>query len=258
MLNHSLADSFHDHDLLLGTHDAVACGFRFAYQPIVRLDNIEVVGQEALVRGLGGESAVSVIDAIRPDNRYWFDQACRMRAIETAAAADLTHDLHLNGSQVTPANLAHTLQATRAAALDAGIDPRCIVLEFGNLELLGDPRSLDRVRLEAHSAGFRVLADNVGFSEVGLKRLAVFKPDFAKLDRSLIQGIDRSPRRQAIVLGIVALARALRIEIIAGGIETTAERDWLQSAGVELAQGYLFAEPCLGGLTETIEIAFDA
>lgn len=253
-----LAQTMHEQEMLSSLGDAMDTGFSFAYQPIVALQSMTVVGQEALVRGLGGESAASVIAAIQDDNRYWFDQACRLRAIETAARLGIKEDLHLNCSQITPENLRQTLQSTRRAAIEAGIQPNRIVLEFGNLELLGDPRTLDRVRQQVHAAGFRVLADNVGCSEVGLKRLAVFKPDYAKLDHSLIRGIDRSPRRQAIVLGTVATAHALNMDVIAAGVETAQERDWLQSAGIDLAQGYLFAQPAFERAPDLEEFAFSA
>lgn len=223
--------------------EVVDAGFSFAFQPLVEIDNLETVGHEALVRGLSGESAASVIAAIRPENRYYFDQACRMRALKAAARRGIDFALHLNCSQVSPDNLALSIDATVECALEHGIEPGRIVLEFGNLEMLGNPRQLDKAREMAHVAGMRVLADNVGVGEVGLKRLAVFRPDFAKLDRSLIQGVDRSVRRQAIVLGVVATCRALGIEVIATGIEREEELDWVRDTGIRLAQGFYFAHP---------------
>lgn len=257
-MNSCIAQTAIELEMLTNLGDAMETSFSFAFQPIITLKDMGIIGQEALVRGLAGESAASVIDAIRPSNRYWFDQACRLRAITTAARIGIEEDLHLNCSQITPDNLDRTLQSTRSAALAAGIQPSRIVLEFGNLELLGDPRSLDRVRQQVHAAGFRVLADNVGASEVGLKRLAVFKPDFAKLDQSLIRSIERSPRRQAIVLGTVAMAHALGVGVIAAGVESAPERDWLQAASIDLVQGYLFAQPAFERLPDLEEFAFNA
>ncbi len=223
--------------------EAVDTEFRFAFQPIIDQRDGRVIGHEALVRGIHGESAASVIAAIRPENRYIFDQACRIRAMRTAALVGLEGDLHLNCSSMTPDNVAVAVAATRKGALDNGIDPRRVVLEFGNIEMLGNPRQLDQAHRLAREAGFRVLADNVGAGEVGLKRLAVFRPSYAKLDRSLIRGIESSPRRQAIVLGIVATCRALDIDVVAAGIENTAEAEWLERCGIELVQGFYFGAP---------------
>lgn len=243
MLQNSFQANSYSSAVFSDCTDVVDTGFSFAFQPLVEIESLETIGHEALVRGLSGESAASVIDAIRPENRYYFDQACRMRALKAAARRGIDFALHLNCSQVSPDNLALSIDATVECAVEHGIDPSRIVLEFGNLEMLGNPRQLDKAREMAHAAGMRVLADNVGIGEVGLKRLAVFRPDLAKLDRSLIQGIDRSTRRQAIVLGVIATCRALGIEVIATGIEREEELDWVRDAGIRLAQGFYFALP---------------
>lgn len=235
----------------------VDTGFTFAFQPIVRMSDSRVLGHEALVRGLKGESAIQIIEAIATQNRYCFDQACRMRALQVAAESGIEGDLHLNCSHIQPHNLALSLDTTRECAIENGILPSRVVLEFGNLPMLGTPGQLDTARQQAHRRGFQVLADNVGASEVGLKRLAVFRPDFAKLDRSLIRGIDASPRRQAIVLGLQATCAALRIELVAAGIESQAEFGWLKQAGIRLAQGYLFARPKLES-APAVKVAFEA
>jgi len=226
--------------------EAVDTGFSFAFQPVMEMESRKIFAHEALVRGLAGESAATVIGAIQPENRYYFDQACRMRAIKAAAQRGIATSLHLNCSEVAPDNLALSIDATVECALEHGIEPQDVVLEFSNLETLGNPRQLDKTREMAHAAGIRVLADNIGAGEVGLKRLAVFRPDFAKLDRSLIRGIEISPRRQAIVQGVIATCKALGIEVIATGIERQEEMDWLAAAGVKLAQGFLFARPSAG------------
>lgn len=230
--------------------DVVDTGFSFAFQPVVEIVSRKIVGHEALVRGLSGESATTVLEAIRPENRYHFDQACRMRALKAAAGRGIDTALHLNCSQISPDNLALSIDATAASAREQGIPPDRVVLEFGNLEMLGNPRQLDKAREMAHAAGLRVLADNVGVGEVGLKRLAVFRPDYAKLDRSLIREIDSSARRQAIVLGVIATCKALGIEVIATGVEREEEVKWLWDSGIRLAQGFYFAHPTTNPATE--------
>lgn len=231
--------------------DVVDTSFSFAFQPLVEIQTGKPFGHEALVRGLAGESAATVIEAIRPENRYYFDQACRMRALKAAALRGIATGLHLNCSQISPDNLALSIDATVECAREHGIEPARIVLEFGNLEMLGNPRQLDKACEMAHVAGLRVLADNVGIGEVGLKRLAVFRPDFAKLDRSLVRGIDTSARRQAIVHGLLATCKALGIAVIATGIERGEELRWIEAADVRLAQGFLFGHPSTNGSMST-------
>ena len=70
--------------------------FAFAYQPIVDLRDRSIFANEALVRGLAGEGAFTVLDQVTEDNRYRFDQLCRIRAIEVAAKLDMQTHLFSN------------------------------------------------------------------------------------------------------------------------------------------------------------------
>ena len=80
--------------------------------------------------------------------------------------------------------------------------------------------------------------------------MADFQPDLIKLDMALIRNIDRDKARQAIVRGIVSICAELAVEVIAEGIETVGERDFLADAGIHLMQGYWFAKPAFKALAE--------
>ena len=230
--------------------EAVDSSFSFAFQPIVAIENLQLHGNEALVRGLSEESAASIMNAIRPENQFFFDQACRMRALEFAGRLNMTGFIHLNCTQLRQENFAASLSATLSWCDRCQIDSKRVVLELNDLKPLGGPRQLNNFRVQAEQAGFKVLADNFGATEVGLKRLAVLSPEFVKLDRSLVRGIDRSLRRQAIVQGIVSTCRTLGVEVIANGVEHIEEADWLREAGVRFGQGYLFARPTFEKLAD--------
>lgn len=218
-------------------------GIRFAFQPLVKAECGTTSGHEALVRGLSGECAGEIIAGVRPDNLFYFDQACRIRAILDADEMGLAGSLHLNCTEVEASTLDTALSATIQAVSQTRLAPEQIVLEFNSLARLGNPKQLANVRARANQYGFRVLADNFGLGDAGLKRLAVFGPEFIKLDRELISGVHRSRRRQAMVHGIIATCRALDVVPMAAGIEQAAEADWLRRAGVEHFQGYYFARP---------------
>jgi len=238
----------HDNDMKTRLDDYLSVldvGICFAFQPLVDEDGGETVGHEALVRGCEGESPAQIIASVRPENLFYFDQACRLGAIREAGRQGLEGDLHINCTEVDPSNLELALRSTAEAALAAGFDCEQIVLEFNALERLGNPRQLSEVRKQANRYGFRVAADNFGTGEAGLKRLAVFRPEFVKLDRELIAGIHNSPRRQAMVLGVLASCKALGIQPIAAGVEQAAEVAWLRDAGVDSFQGYFFGRPRL-------------
>ncbi len=233
--------------------DFLDIGISFAFQPIVTLRNgLEAIGHEALVRGVMGQPAGQIIASIRPENAFRFDQACRLRALQVARECGLETPVHLNCTHVDFSNLDHAMELTLQRAYALSFDTSQIVLEFGNLVRLGNPRQLGAVSRRASEFGFRVLADNIGTGDVGLKRLAVFRPDLVKLDREIVNQVDRSPRRQAMISAIIALCRSLKIEVIASGVETLAEFNWLREQGVDLFQGYLFARP---GFEEAPEVA---
>lgn len=237
-------ESNHHHDRLADYTRVIGVGIQFAFQPLVHLGLSRVIGYEALVRGRSGEPAASIIANVRPENLGYFDQACRTRAIHDAQSVGLRNDLFLNCTELTPQNLDLALRTTSEQSIAAGIGPESIVLEFSSLKKLGSPRELAAVRALAQDWGFRVLADNFGAGEAGLKRLAVFRPDYVKLDRELINQVHRSRTRQAIVVGVAATCRALGIEVIAAGVERWEDLIWLrESAGIECFQGYYFARP---------------
>lgn len=218
-------------------------GIRFAFQPLVDEGSGETIGHEALVRGCRGESPAQIIASVRPENLFYFDQACRLGAIREASRLGLTGDLHINCTEVDPENLEAALSSTADVVQASGFEPQQIVLEFNSLERLGNPRQLARVRARANDFGFRVAADNFGTGEAGLKRLAVLRPEYVKLDRELIAGIDGSLRRQAMVLGVLASCKVLGIVPIASGVEHQSELAWLRQAGVGHFQGYYFGHP---------------
>ncbi|WP_376692886.1 EAL domain-containing protein [Wenzhouxiangella sp. EGI_FJ10409] len=225
-------------------------GIRFAFQPLVDGQSGRTVGHEALVRGCSGESPAQIIASVRPDNLFYFDQACRLGAIREASRLGLRGDLHINCTEIDPDNLEAALASTAEAVEASRFSPSQIVLEFNSLERLGSPRQLAEVRARANAWGFRVAADNFGTGEAGLKRLAVLRPEFVKLDRELIAGIHGSLRRQAMVLGVVASCKALGIVPIAAGIERESELEWLRQAGVAHFQGYYFGRPELAEAEE--------
>jgi len=94
--------------------------------------------------------------------------------------------------------------------------------------------------------GFRIAVDDLGAGYAGLTSFTQLEPEIAKLDMSLVRGIDADPRRQSIVLSMKRLCDELDIAVVAEGVETVGERDALAELGCHLLQGYLFAKPAEG------------
>jgi EAL domain-containing protein (putative c-di-GMP-specific phosphodiesterase class I) len=118
-----------------------------------------------------------------------------------------------------------------------------IVLEITERRPLeGVPDVRERVR-RLRALGFRLAVDDLGSGYSGLTSFASLEPDFVKLDRGLVAGLDREPIKQKLVGSIVSASRELGITVVAEGIETRAERDAAAAAGCDLMQGYLFRRP---------------
>jgi len=214
-----------------------------AYQPIVDCDDGSVFAYEALVRGVDGEPAGEVLKRVTDANRFAFDQRCRMRAVEIAAALGLTTKLSINFMPNAVYEPTRCLQSTLSVAARAGFPVEQIIFEATEEDRVRDPERLKTILSTYRHHGFLTAIDDFGAGYAGLNLLADFQPDIVKLDMALIRGIDANRARQAIVGGIMSIARLLGIRVIAEGVETRDEMETLRAAGVSLMQGYLFAKP---------------
>jgi EAL domain-containing protein (putative c-di-GMP-specific phosphodiesterase class I) len=217
-----------------------------AFHPIVDLSRGTVWGYEALVRGTEGQSAGQVLGQVTDENRYKFDQACRVKAIELAGRLfPVSSDTRLSINFMPNAvyEPSACIKASLAAASRVGFRPERIMFEFTENEEVGDPKHLQRIVAEYKRLGFLTAIDDFGAGHAGLNLLAKFQPDVMKIDMELIRGIEACRARQAIVAGIVGIGRTLDVVVIAEGVETREEATMLRSAGITLLQGYLFAKP---------------
>jgi EAL domain-containing protein (putative c-di-GMP-specific phosphodiesterase class I) len=237
------AASFDVYEHIRRYNRLVGTDITFAFQTIMDASEFEVVGFEALVRGIRNEPAAQVMSRVSHDQRFDFDQACRIRAIEAASEFEIDVDLHLNATDIKAANVETVVAVTRHLAKRHKIEPQRIVLELNNLGSLGGEQPLTIIRTALADAGFRTLADNFGQRDADLRPLAVFRPELVKIDHRLVEGINDNPVAQALVRGLIEFCRALDIEPVASGVETAEEFRWLQQAGLRLFQGYFFAQP---------------
>lgn len=215
----------------------------FAYQPIVDLRTRSVYAHEALVRGPNGESAYSVLSKVSDDNRYAFDQACRVEAIRGAAMLGIDELLSINFMPNAVYQPAACIRSTLNAAQQYGFPIERIIFEVTEGERVTDRAHLVHIVEEYRRFGFSTAIDDFGAGYAGLNLLAEFQPDIIKIDMDLVRDVDSSLAKQAIVRGIVAICAALKVRVLAEGIETPAERDFLRAAGIDLMQGYLFCKP---------------
>lgn len=231
-------------------------GFSMAFQPIVDFPGRRVFSYEALVRGPRNEPSGHVLGQVTDANRYRFDQACRVKTIELAARLGLSTYLNINffPRAVYRPELCIRTTIEAARTFDFPIDR--IVFEVTEGEKVDDHIHLNRILKEYQRLGFQTAIDDFGAGYSGLNLLAEFQPDFLKLDMFLTRNIHEQRSRQAIVRGIVSVCRELDVGIMAEGIETPEELNWLQQAGVNLFQGYYFAQPEFEALPEVPDDRF--
>jgi EAL domain-containing protein (putative c-di-GMP-specific phosphodiesterase class I) len=224
--------------------------FTMAFQPFVRAGTREVFGYEALVRGPNREGAAAILAKVDETNRYRFDQACRVKAIQLATELDLRGTLSINFLPKAIYRPETCIRATLEAAAELGFAKERLMFEVTEGEKITDHAHLRNIFAEYKRQGFKTAIDDFGAGYAGLNLLAEFQPDYIKLDMELIRNISHDPVRRAIVCGIVATCRMLNIDVIAEGVETEHEFAFLRSQSIELFQGYLFAHPGFASLPE--------
>jgi EAL domain-containing protein (putative c-di-GMP-specific phosphodiesterase class I)/ActR/RegA family two-component response regulator len=213
-------------------------------QPIVSSQSSSIVAYEALVRNEEPtlRNPAELFDvAERLDRTQDLGRAIRgivagllpaapssVQVFVNLHPSDLGDDeLFAHDGRLTPFADRIVLEITERAALD---------------EIRGLPNRIARLR----ELGFKIAVDDLGAGYAGLSSFAALEPDVVKADMSLVRGIERSPIKQKLFAAIAALANDLRIHLVAEGIETPAERDWVVSLGAHSLQGYLFARPARG------------
>jgi EAL domain-containing protein (putative c-di-GMP-specific phosphodiesterase class I) len=221
-----------------------------AFQPIVDLGAQRIWGYEALVRGVNGESAYSILSQVNDNIRYRFDQASRVMAIETAGALFAGRDLRLSINFMPNAvyEPSACIRKSLAAAKRAQFPHKNLMFEFTENEKMNDPGHVQRIVDAYRKLGFWTALDDFGAGHAGLGLLARLQPDLIKVDMELLRDIHVSPPKQAIIAGIVGIARTLNIKILAEGVENEQELTVLRAAGISLFQGYYFAKPALMSL----------
>ena len=218
------------------------------YQPVLDLRERRVVGVEALVRwahaqrgsiepedfvGLAEESGlIAAIDT-------WVLRTACMQAKKWSDGGlpGLRVSVNVSAPQLT----SPSMRAVVAAALaDSGLDPACLDLEVTERVAAGELSGCVDVLSELRSCGVGVSIDDFGTGYSALDRLQELSVDRLKIDKSFIRQIDIAGD-SPIVSAAIAMAHSLNLEVVAEGVETVTQLQFLEKHGCDLAQGYLFS-----------------
>lgn len=213
-----------------------ARAFRPVFQPVVDLPSGVVVGFEALTR---------FSDGSRPDEMFATALECGLGL----ALEAVTLEAALSEARRLPPEAWLSLNVSPTMLCDVetlqpllGESSRPIVLEITEHEAIGayEPVHAALARL---GSGIRLAVDDVGAGVANFSHLVELRPDFVKIDASLVRGVDTDMSRSALVVGLVHFAAAAGCLVIAEGIETEKEQSTIAGLSVGLGQGYLLARP---------------
>jgi EAL domain-containing protein (putative c-di-GMP-specific phosphodiesterase class I)/ActR/RegA family two-component response regulator len=212
-----------------------------AYQPIVRCASGSLLAYEALMRcnaeEIGGPG--DVLDLAERTSRI-FDLGRTIRGL-VATDIDALEPSVLAFVNLHPVDLEDPELYSRDAPLTR--HAKRVVLEVTERASVSHSSALDEHMRDLRALGYRIAVDDLGAGYAGLTTFARVRPEFVKLDASLVRDIDSGSVKRTVVSAVVDLARALESQVVAEAIETANERDTLRQLGIDVMQGYYFAKP---------------
>jgi diguanylate cyclase (GGDEF)-like protein len=223
---------------------------RLVYQPIMDLAAGEAIGTEALLRwnhpALGSVSPLMFIPIaeetglIMPIGEFVLEQACRQAAAWRDQGLDARVAVNVSGQQISDS---HFADLVRRVLAETSVPPELLCLELTESVLMSDATRTSSSLSELKALGVTLSIDDFGTGYSSLAYLQQFPVDELKIDRAFINDLTIRPDQRTLVAAMVAMGKALGLQIVAEGVETKAQLDVLRDLGCDFAQGYLFAAP---------------
>jgi diguanylate cyclase (GGDEF)-like protein/PAS domain S-box-containing protein len=220
------------------------------YQPMLNLTTGEVSDAEALLRwrtddgGLISPAEFIPIaeqtGLILPIGEWVLRTACMQARRWQLSGMEMRVAVNLSTRQFRDHNLADMV---RKCLAESELPPRLLKLEITESAVMDDADVATDILNELKKQGVQISVDDFGTGYSSLAYLRRFPIDQIKIDRSFVQDMSENTDAAAIVRSIISLARNLRLQTVAEGVETEAQRDLLVQAGCDLLQGFLFSRP---------------
>jgi diguanylate cyclase (GGDEF)-like protein/PAS domain S-box-containing protein len=225
--------------------------FVLYFQPLVHGTSGEIIGNEALLRWVHPERGLispgdfiplaEETGLIVPIGQWVIETACKQN-VEWQKSGLPSVPVMVNLSSVQFHDPKLVLKV-KEVLNETGLDPHYLTLELTESMLMQDSEQNITTLLELRRLGVGLAIDDFGTGFSSLNYLKRFPVDHLKIDQSFVRDITQDPGNSAIALAIIALARSLNLGVVAEGVETPEERDFLRSNGSPDMQGFLFCEP---------------
>ena len=217
------------------------------FQPIVDLRTGDIIGYEALSRGpleSPLHSPIALFQAANTESLLTqLEDLCLNQALKNAARHQLDNLLFLNVNPITLGKHAKNFPVFLDCLRQQHLGPARIVFELTERTAIQDfdlfRASISRCRQNQ----FTIAIDDAGAGYSSLQAIAELQPEYIKIDRSLIQNIQESNLKKALLSALVDCGHAIHAKLIAEGIETSAELTEIIRLGVDYGQGFLLARP---------------
>lgn len=217
------------------------------FQPIITANGQSIFAYEALSRGPVDSSLHSPIhlfdEAKQQQQLFALESICRRKAIEKFTRQQLQGKLFLNVSPETLLQQDHYQGLTLDLINNFGLKPEQVVIEITEHSPTHDYELMCRAVKHYQGEGFSIALDDLGTGYSSLKLWSEVHPEYVKIDRHFVSGIEKDKIKRDFVRSIVEIARAVKSQVIAEGIETRQEFEILSEMGVDYLQGYYFARP---------------
>ncbi len=237
--------------------------FVLHYQPQIDLRSQMVTGMEALIRwDRGGKTILRPAEfigvaedtrLILPIGEWAIEEACRQGQTWHSEGTGVRIAVNVSARQFQQPNVVAMIHD---ALERSGFDPHYLEIEITETTAMQDPNLTAEILLDLKSLGISVAIDDFGVGHSSLNYLKKFPIDALKIDQSFVKDIARGGSDGAIVSAVIAMGKALNIRVIAEGVETAEQLNFLKEHGCHEFQGYLFSRPmAAGALTEMMNNA---
>jgi diguanylate cyclase (GGDEF)-like protein len=225
--------------------------FLLYYQPQINVQTGKVVGVEALIRWqhpeCGMVSPAEFIPIaeqsgfILPLGKWILKRACQqLKELQAEGLANFKLAVNISAYQVTQENFVQHINDIITAE---NFNPDLLELELTETVFIQDIELVKNKINELKNYGIKVSIDDFGTGYSSFKYLHEFSFSHLKIDRYFISNVDKIESKQSILKSIIQLANTLKVDIVAEGVETNEEVNWLKQNNCDVIQGYFFSRP---------------